>query len=229
MSVSLSDLNDRLFYLLWCRLRCSKSMYSRPLDLKRLAYERQLSALRTANLRQTGGRPRAGAARIRTPSRREARFLGNVEFAEVHRSEYIQQAMMFLPKLSEREQRAVAEANRVKESKRLEQLAREGRAFGIGLIIGTQYPKDMTHELSGALATKIFLYNQDPDMQSQISRMLAAGQGKKQQKLLQQQVASLSRFQAFVRSSKHVPYKRVNVTPYFSRPDAVVGTRSEPA
>ena len=46
---------------------------------------------------------------IRTPSRREARFLGNVEFAEVHRNEYIQQAMMFLPKLSEREQRAVAE------------------------------------------------------------------------------------------------------------------------
>ena len=46
---------------------------------------------------------------IRTLSRREARFLGNVEFAEVHRSEYIQQAMMFLPKLSEREQRAVAE------------------------------------------------------------------------------------------------------------------------
>ena len=46
---------------------------------------------------------------IRTPSRREARFLGNVEFAEVHRSEYIQQAMMFLPRLSEREQRAVAE------------------------------------------------------------------------------------------------------------------------
>ena len=50
---------------------------------------------------------------IRTPSRREARFLGNVEFAEVHRSEYIQQAMMFLPKLSEREQRAVAEHIRV--------------------------------------------------------------------------------------------------------------------
>ena len=46
---------------------------------------------------------------IRTPSRRAAQFLGNVEFAEVHRSEYIQQAMLFLPKLSEREQRAVAE------------------------------------------------------------------------------------------------------------------------
>ena len=46
---------------------------------------------------------------IRTPSRRAAQFLGNVEFAEVHRSEYIQQAMLFLPKLSERKQRAVAE------------------------------------------------------------------------------------------------------------------------
>ena len=49
------------------------------------------------------------AWQVRTPSRREARFLGNVEFAEVHRSEYIQQAMMFLPKLSEREQRTIAE------------------------------------------------------------------------------------------------------------------------
>src|SRR5207248_1191453 len=32
------------------------------------------------------------------------------------------------------------EAHRVKDSKRLESLAREGRAFGIGIIMGTQFP-----------------------------------------------------------------------------------------
>ena len=35
------------------------------------------------------------------------------------------------------------EAHRVKDSKRLEQLAREGRAFGVGIVIGTQFPGDI--------------------------------------------------------------------------------------
>ena len=55
------------------------------------------------------------------------------------------------------------EAWRVASSKHLENLAREGRAFGAGIAIGTQYPGDLPADLSGALGTKIYLKNQQPD------------------------------------------------------------------
>ena len=51
------------------------------------------------------------------------------------------------------------EAHRVKDSKRLESLAREGRAFGIGIIIGTQFPGDIPESIAGNLATQLFLMN----------------------------------------------------------------------
>ena len=51
------------------------------------------------------------------------------------------------------------EAHRVKDSKRLESLAREGRAFGIGIVVGTQFPGDIPESLAGNLATQLFLMN----------------------------------------------------------------------
>jgi hypothetical protein len=51
------------------------------------------------------------------------------------------------------------EAHRVKDSKRLESLAREGRAFGVGIVIGTQFPDDIPETMAGNLATQLFLMN----------------------------------------------------------------------
>jgi hypothetical protein len=51
------------------------------------------------------------------------------------------------------------EAHRVKDSKRLEQLAREGRAFGVGIVIGTQFPDDIPETMAGNLARQLFLMN----------------------------------------------------------------------
>ncbi len=51
------------------------------------------------------------------------------------------------------------EAHRVKDSQRLESLAREGRAFGVGIVIGTQFPGDIPEQLAGNLATQLFLMN----------------------------------------------------------------------
>ncbi len=51
------------------------------------------------------------------------------------------------------------EAHRVKDSQRLESLAREGRAFGVGIVIGTQFPGDIPETMAGNLATQLFLMN----------------------------------------------------------------------
>ncbi len=64
------------------------------------------------------------------------------------------------------------EAWRVANSAHLENLAREGRAFGAGIAIGTQYPGDLPPDLSGALDTKIYLKNQQPDHKKAVVRAL---------------------------------------------------------
>ncbi len=64
------------------------------------------------------------------------------------------------------------EAWRVAHSTHLENLAREGRAFGAGIAIGTQYPGDLPPDLSGALDTKIYLKNQQPDHKKAVVRAL---------------------------------------------------------
>lgn len=51
------------------------------------------------------------------------------------------------------------EAHRVKDSQKLESLAREGRAFGVGIVIGTQFPGDIPETMAGNLATQLFLMN----------------------------------------------------------------------
>ena len=67
------------------------------------------------------------------------------------------------------------EAWRVAKSKHLENLAREGRAFGAGIAIGTQYPGDLPADLSGALDTKIYLKNQQPDHKKAVVMALCGG------------------------------------------------------
>jgi DNA helicase HerA-like ATPase len=49
------------------------------------------------------------------------------------------------------------EAHRVRNSRRLEVLAREECAFGIGIVIGIQFPGDLLEAMAGNLATQLFL------------------------------------------------------------------------
>ena len=66
------------------------------------------------------------------------------------------------------------EAHRIARSQRLETLAREGRAFGIGLVIGTQFPGDVPNELAGSLATSLFLMNSQADHRRAVLRQVSA-------------------------------------------------------
>lgn len=108
------------------------------------------------------------------------------------------------------------EAWRVTSSKHLENLAREGRAFGVGLAIGTQYPGDLPPELSGSLATRIFLKNQQPDHRKAVIAAVAGGAGTQAQevaKFLERQ----EMFQAIIQSQHFAPYAMVKIVPYYER------------
>jgi hypothetical protein len=109
------------------------------------------------------------------------------------------------------------EAWRVARSQRLVELAREGRSFGVGMLIGTQNPKDMPENLVSCLRTQLFLYNKDLDNQRVIVRQLCnTTSGPDAQQRLQT-VANLSPFQGYLISEQYKQGIRVNVTPYYMR------------
>lgn len=78
------------------------------------------------------------------------------------------------------------EAHRIKTSPRLEALGREGRAFGVGIVLGTQYPGDIPEATAGALATQLFLLNNQADHRRHVVRqVLGTVSGVEAQRLMQ--------------------------------------------
>jgi DNA helicase HerA-like ATPase len=109
------------------------------------------------------------------------------------------------------------EAWRVKGSSKLTELAREGRAFGVGLAIGTQNPKDLPQELVSCLRAQLFLCNKDPDNQKAIARAVCGqASGREAQRIIDQ-VKGLAKFQGLIISEQYKDGRRVNVVPYSDR------------
>jgi hypothetical protein len=111
----------------------------------------------------------------------------------------------------------VDEAHRVAKSKHLENLAREGRAFGAGIAIGTQFPGDLPPELSGALGTKIYLKNQHPDHRRAVVRALC-GAGSGADENLEAALEGLSQFEGLIQNQHYLPFAEFKLLPYFKRP-----------
>lgn len=109
------------------------------------------------------------------------------------------------------------EAWRVKDSERLQELAREGRAFGVGIAIGTQFPGDIRDNLAGNLATQIFLHNKEADHQKAIARALVGTPSGPKAAHIIETVARLQKHEGYVRNQQHSPYKLVRTTPHYER------------
>jgi hypothetical protein len=109
------------------------------------------------------------------------------------------------------------EAWRVAHSTHLENLAREGRAFGAGIAIGTQYPGDLPPDLSGALDTKIYLKNQQPDHKKAVVRALCGANSGPDAANLHGILERLTQFEGLIQNQQYLPYARFKLVPYFSR------------
>jgi hypothetical protein len=109
------------------------------------------------------------------------------------------------------------EAWRVANSTHLENLAREGRAFGAGIAIGTQYPGDLPPDLSGALDTKIYLKNQQPDHKKAVVRALCGANSGPEAASLHGILERLTQFEGLIQNQQYLPYARFKLVPYFAR------------
>lgn len=91
------------------------------------------------------------------------------------------------------------EGHRVLASDYMLRLARECRAYGVGTILSSQYPKDFPGDISASMATKIVHGNgRDAEQVKGIVQLLGC-EGK------EGDIANLERFQAFV-DNRHYPH-----------------------
>ena len=109
------------------------------------------------------------------------------------------------------------EAWRVASSAHLENLAREGRAFGAGIAIGTQYPGDLPANLSGALDTKIYLKNQHNEHRKAVVAALCGASSGPAAANLQAVLERLTQFEGLIQNQHYLPYAEFKLLPYFKR------------
>jgi hypothetical protein len=109
----------------------------------------------------------------------------------------------------------IDEAWRVSQSDRLQHLAREGRAFGVGIAIGTQFPGDLPEELSGNLATSVFFHNSKPKHRKTIGKILGGSKAEVNQ--IAEAVGGLRKHEAFVRNQQYTPFAKALTVPHYQR------------
>jgi hypothetical protein len=109
------------------------------------------------------------------------------------------------------------EAWRAADSKRLIQLAREGRAFGVGIVAGSQFADDLSSELTGNLATKIHFYNSDAIQRRKIVQAILGTTAGPNSVALAGILSRLKQFQAIFTNQQYLPYVALQATPYFKR------------
>lgn len=109
------------------------------------------------------------------------------------------------------------EAWRVTNSERLEPLMRESRAFGLGIIVATQYPNDLTEVVSGATATRLFFSQSLADPIKSIQATLVGKTSGTEAERVATEMRSMREFHCLMQNQQNRPYKRVEVTPYWRR------------
>lgn len=109
------------------------------------------------------------------------------------------------------------EAWRASQSDRLIQLAREGRAFGVAVVVGTQFPDDLSPDLVGNLATKLYLYNGDAMRRRKIVQGMFGTAAGADATALSETLAGLKQFDAVFSNQQYAPYTALRVAPYFER------------
>lgn len=109
------------------------------------------------------------------------------------------------------------EAWRVTNSERLEPLMRESRAFGLGIIVATQYPNDLSEAVAGATATRLFFSQSLADPIKEIQRTLVGKITGTEAERVASDVRGMATFTCLLQNSQHRPYRRVAMMPYWQR------------
>jgi hypothetical protein len=109
------------------------------------------------------------------------------------------------------------EAWRLVNSPKLQPLMREGRSFGLGVIIATQFPRDLPEQIGGSTATRIFFNQTKAEQVREIQRTLVGKTSGQEADHLGNLVRGLAPLECVVQNIHHKPWVRLKAIPYYAR------------
>jgi Domain of unknown function (DUF4338)/Helicase HerA, central domain len=116
------------------------------------------------------------------------------------------------------------EAWRVVESPFLTPLMREGRAFGLGVLIASQFPRDLPEAVRGSTATRLFFSQGQVEQIREIQRTIVGKTSGPEAEHVAGVVRGLTPLSCVVYSTQYTPFARVTLVPYFERRTAADAT-----
>jgi DNA helicase HerA-like ATPase len=108
------------------------------------------------------------------------------------------------------------EAWRLVQSPFLEPLMREGRAFGLGVILATQFPKDLPDHVAGSTGTRLFFNQTKAEQVREIQRTLVGKTSGTEADHLGNLVRGLAPMECLLQNLHYRPWVRLRAIPYFS-------------
>lgn len=109
------------------------------------------------------------------------------------------------------------EAWRVVDSPFLIPLMREGRAFGLGVVIASQFPRDLPEAVRGSTATRLFFSQGQLEQLREIQRTIVGKTSGPEAEHVASVVRGLTPLSCVLHSTQYAPFVRVSILPYFQR------------
>lgn len=109
------------------------------------------------------------------------------------------------------------EAWRVVNSPFLEPLLREGRAFGLGVFVASQFPTDLPNTVGGTVATQLFFGQSTPDQISEIERIIAGHTWGADSDRIGDTIRDLPPLSCLFFNRQYRPFVVIKARPYFLR------------
>jgi len=109
------------------------------------------------------------------------------------------------------------EAWRLVDSPFLEPLMREGRAFGLGVIIATQFPKDLPEAIAGSTATRLFFGQTKAEQVREIQKTLVGKTSGQEADHLGNLIRGLAPLECVMQNIHYRPWIKVKTVPYYAR------------
>lgn len=109
------------------------------------------------------------------------------------------------------------EAWRLVQSPFLEPLMREGRAFGLGVVLATQFPKDLPGQIAGSTGTRLFFNQTKAEEIREIQRTLIGKTSGTEADHLGNLIRSLAPMECLLQNLHYRPWIRLRAIPHFKR------------
>lgn len=109
------------------------------------------------------------------------------------------------------------EAWRLVNSPFLEPLMREGRAFGLGVILATQFPRDLPEQISGSTSTRLFFNQSKAEQVREIQRTLVGKTSGQEADHLSSLIRGLAPLECVLQNLQYRPWVRLRAVPYYER------------